>query len=178
MSVPSDCRTVFAPPAAKATGSPLESPDIIFPLARPAILANETALSAIIAVATVLYVMSVPSDCKTVFAPPAANATGSPDESPDMIFPLAKPAILAKVTALSAKCSGSIEAFTYWSESIEFAAIPAFIIPVNPEPSPINVPDADTSNRLAFDPDTITFFHVAILFFFYLIIYLLYIYWG
>ena len=49
-------------PAANALGSPDASPTIIFPLANPAIFANDTALSAIIAVAIVFHVASVPSD--------------------------------------------------------------------------------------------------------------------
>ena len=66
--------------------------------------------------------ISVPSDVRTYPLVPAARALGSPDELPIIIFPLAMPAILSRVTALSAissvftalsaKCSLSIEAAT------------------------------------------------------------------
>ena len=54
MSVPSEVNTCPFDPTVKAAGSPEESPIIILPLARPAILAKVTALSFIFAVSTAL----------------------------------------------------------------------------------------------------------------------------
>ena len=108
--------------------------------------------------------ISVPSLNKTSPLLPRANAAGSPDESPYIILPLANPAILAKVTALSAISSVSAAlsaniafvipaALTLMASefiSIELSSTPTARTPLDTAiPSPArNVPNLDISDLL------------------------------
>ena len=67
--------------------------------------------------------ISVPSLNKTSPLLPRDNAAGSPDAFPYIIFPLANPANLSKVTWLSAICSVSTDPAAICSELITSSAI-------------------------------------------------------
>ena len=158
---------------------PDESPCIILPLANPAILANETALSAISSVSTAPSpIIAFSTAVFAIVTAPFAASETSPETATDTISVPSPTNICPDVFA--AKSVGAFEAPpTLTLPRVMFAnlalvtasfANDASTSPVIAEPSPINPPEAVTSARSAFDPETITFFHSAILYKFYLFI--------